>query len=236
MARTQPDAVEQTDNVVGSDTGPDGDIKQPDEQQWGTRKKISSPELWKKSIQRRLRSKGQPYEDYKGRIQPGKSPQPCNCVGCRYRCSKNIPEEVRRIACSEYWVLNDFHRQKDYIMSRIIVCDVKRRRVEFCDPGRKQQSVAYYFNNDDKRVRRVCKKFFTKTLSIGHAPIDTAIKQRGDQGTFVGEDKRGKQNSNNTHTDVVALGRAHIESFPKIESHYTRSDTKLQYLNRSLSI
>ena len=39
MARTQPDAVEQTDNVVSSDTGPDGDIKQPDEQQWGTRKK-----------------------------------------------------------------------------------------------------------------------------------------------------------------------------------------------------
>ena len=78
-------------------------------------KKKSSPELWKKSIQRRLRSKGQPYEDYKGRIQPGKSPQPCNCAGCRYRCSENIPEEVRTSACSEYWVLNDFHRQKDYI-------------------------------------------------------------------------------------------------------------------------
>ena len=87
----------------------------------------------------------------------------------------------------------------------------------------------------DKRVR-VCKKFFTKTLSIGHAPIDTAIKQRGDQGTFVGEDKRGKQNSNKTHTDDVALVRAHMESFPKIESHYTRSDTKRQYLNQSLSI
>ena len=54
VALTQPDAVEQTDNVVGSDTGPEGDIKQSDEQQRGTRKKISSPELWKKSIQRRL--------------------------------------------------------------------------------------------------------------------------------------------------------------------------------------
>ena len=179
MAGTQPDAVEQTDNLIDSDTdnntGPEIDIKQPDEQQRGTRKKISSPKLWKKSIQRRLRSKCQPYKNYKGRIQPGKSPQPCNCVGCRYRCSENIPEEVRTIACSEYWAVNDFHRQKDYIMSRIVVSDVKRRRVEFCDPGRKQQSVAYYFNNNDKRVR-VCKKFFTKTLCIGHTSIDTAIK------------------------------------------------------------
>ena len=115
-------------------------------------------------------------------------------------------------------------------MSRIVVCDVKRRRIEYCGPGRKQQSVAYYFNNDDKRGR-VCKKFFMKTLSIGYIPIVTAIKQRGGQRTFVNEDKRGKQNANKTPKNGVDLVRAHIESFPKIVSHYTWSDTKRLYTN-----
>ena len=31
-----------------------------------------------------------------------------------------------------------------------------------------------------------------KTLCIGHTPIDTACMERGDYGTFVGKDHRGK--------------------------------------------
>ena len=53
-AGTQPDDVEQTDNLLDSDTGentcentdPEGGIKQPDEQKRGTRKHIPSPEQW----------------------------------------------------------------------------------------------------------------------------------------------------------------------------------------------
>ena len=65
--------------------------------------------------------------------------------------------------------------------------------------------------------------------------IDTACMKCGDYGTFVGEDQRGK-NSNNTKEEVDAVVRAHIERFPKIASHCTRSDTRREYLNQSLNI
>ena len=74
-----------------------------------------------------------------------------------------------------------------------------------------------------------------KTLCIGHTPIDTACMECGDYGTFVGEDHYSK-NSNTTKEEVVAVVREHIERFPKIESHYTCSDTRREFLNQSLDI
>ena len=113
--------------------------------------------------------------------------------------------------------------------------DVKRRRVEEVDRQRRRKDHvrAYYFSKGEERIR-VCKRFFMKTLCIGHTPIDTACMERGDYGTFVGEDHRGK-NSNKTKEEVVAVVRAHIERFPKIESHYTLRDTRREYLNQSLN-
>ena len=60
------------------------------------------------------------------------------------------------------------------------------------------------------------------------ASIDTACMKCGDYGTFVGEYHCGK-NSNKTKEEVVAVVRAHIKRFLKIESLYTRSDTRQEY-------
>ena len=51
----------------------------------------------------------------------------------------------------------------------------------------------------------------------------------GDYGIFVGEDQHGKKNSNMTKEEVVAVVRAHIGIFLRIEWHYTRSDTRREY-------
>ena len=183
-----------------------------------------------------MRSEGNQYIDYKGRIQPAKAPRPCDCTRCRFKCSDKLPEEIRKAICKEYWGLSGFNRQKDFLLSTINMFDVKRRRVEEvdCQRRRKDHVRAYYFSKGEERIR-VCKKFFMKTLCIGHTPIDTACMERGDYGTFVGEDHRGK-NSNKTKEEVVAVVRTHIERFPKIESHYTRRDTRREYLNQSLNI
>ena len=110
---------------------------------------------------------------------------------------------------------------------------LKRRRMEEvgCQHRRKDHVCAYYSSNGEERIR-VCKMFFMKTLCIGHTLIDTAC---GDYGTFVGEDHHGK-NSHKTKEEVLAVVRAHIEIFLKIESHYMRSDTRGEYLNQLLNI
>ncbi|ESO94884.1 hypothetical protein LOTGIDRAFT_175323 [Lottia gigantea] len=86
-------------------------------------------------------------------------------------------------------------------------------------------------------TNRVCKKFFLATLCVSFGPVYTALAEKGEAGNFVGEGKRGHHTpSNKTSEERLDLVRKHIESFPKIESHYTRSDTHRQYLNLDLSI
>ena len=83
----------------------------------------------------------------------------------------------------------------------------------------------------------MCKKFFLKTLDIGHGPLDTALRHKSANGTFSGEDMRGKHPpSNKTKSEDIDAVRKHIESFPTIESHYTRKDTRRRYLDQCLSI
>jgi hypothetical protein len=50
-------------------------------------------------------------------------------------------------------------------------------------------------------------------------------------------DQRGKQPSaNKTSDEKMQFIRNHIESFPRVESHYTRKDTKREYLGADLNI
>jgi hypothetical protein len=96
--------------------------------------------------------------------------------------------------------------------------------------------MTYSFELQKKEIR-VCKKFFLKTLAINQGNVESTIKDAGDGGTFTGEDKRGKKEpANKTKPERVEFVKKHIESFPVIESHYTRKDTHRLYLNQSLSI
>lgn len=52
---------------------------------------------------------------------------------------------------------------------------------------------------------------------------------------FVGTDKRGKGSPANK-TSGCAFEKEHIESFPTVDSHYTRKDTTRKYLPPDLSI
>ena len=60
---------------------------------------MANPECWKKNTQKRLRSEGNQYIDYKGCIEPAKAPCPCECTRCRFKCSDMLPEEIRTAIC-----------------------------------------------------------------------------------------------------------------------------------------
>lgn len=58
-----------------------------------------------------------------------------------------------------------------------------------------------------------------------------------EDGLFANQDKRGCLPSiNKTSNENINAIKLHIESFPKIESHYTRKSTKRLYLDEKLSI
>ena len=107
---TEEQSDDQTEAVSSNEQTPDlidaigsgNDMVQPDEQmKRNSRKRMANPEHWKKNTQRRLRSEGNQYIDYKGRIQPTKAHRPCDCTRCRFKCSDKLPEEIRKAICKE---------------------------------------------------------------------------------------------------------------------------------------
>ena len=80
-------------------------------------------------------------------------------------------------------------------------------------------------------------QIYFKTLVIGKADIATAIALKNKNGEFAGSDGRGRASSTNrTGNEEMKAIKRHIESFPKVESHYCRSSTNRCYLDPLLNI
>ena len=63
----------------------------------------------------------------------------------------------------------------------------------------------------DGDQKRVCKKFFLKTLNISYGQVDTAVADVGPAGTFTAEDKWGKHVPfNKTPAEAEAFVKRHI--------------------------
>ena len=115
----------------------------------------------------------------------------------------------------------------EFICQNVSVSQIKR---PCCTPRRRAISTKFSFKIEHTTIR-VCKKFFLKTLDIGKKTVDYALKKQ-QNGTFQETDMRGKMlSANKTPEERVNGVCKHIESFPTVETHYTRKGSKRQYLN-----
>ncbi|CAG5023464.1 unnamed protein product [Parnassius apollo] len=81
------------------------------------------------------------------------------------------------------------------------------------------------------------KIFFLKTLSISNGPVNEALKYRDELGNYTGKDGRGSRVPvNKTNLESKQKIIDHINSFPRLESHYCRKKSKRQYLESKLTI
>ena len=154
-----------------------------------------------------------------------------NCNKCRFNCGDNITEEERLSIFEEYWNLKSYERQRDYICAHVL------ERESMGSPSKKKKQVTRTFRfNVNGSAIRVCKSFFTSTLGVSRKTVDTAmIKKKTPTSPLC--DKRGKHNSHvKTPEEDLNNVRRHIESFPAVESHYSRRDTNRKFLSTDLSI
>ena len=93
--------------------------------------------------------------------------------------------------------------------------------------------MQYFFRKDGVRTR-VCDKFFTSTLNIGHSSVTEALNGRGMSGVFVDVDNIGRHDpSIKTPESDSKRIREHIDKFPRTPSHYTKSISKREYLDQN---
>lgn len=139
--------------------------------------------------------------------------------------------------CAEY-TSGNFDKLRNLILSLVDQKPIARKR-KVTDDGKidKKSSYSYNFVKNNNKIR-VCKNFFLKTLCISNGPVKTIFQNRSEYtGTFNGVDKRGhKIPLNKTSEEWISKIKLHIESFPTMESHYCRKDSKKKYLDPTLII
>lgn len=89
--------------------------------------------------------------------------------------------------------------------------------------NKRNLNQAFYFSVNNIKIR-LCKTFFKSTLSINNRIIRIVFSKLKDG--FVEKDKRGKHlNHKKLDLSIKYVVSAHINSIPKIESYYLRSQT-----------
>ncbi|CAB3245065.1 unnamed protein product [Arctia plantaginis] len=168
---------------------------------------------------------------------PPKHPRPVKCyLKCRYKCTDTFEETDRIQICEFYWRISNFTLQKQYLLSKIIPIPIKRIKVGIPENKHRKFNYGYHFEKDGVQ-HRVCKDFFLKTLCISNGPVNEALKHKDQHGNYIGQDKRGCQTPiNKISPEAEQRIVEHINSFPRLESHYCRKKSRRQYLDCKLSI
>ncbi|XP_063591931.1 uncharacterized protein LOC134769019 [Penaeus indicus] len=197
-------------------------------------------EKWGRHLHKKLRNEGKRYvmhtKDRKEREERKVKP-PCK-EKCRLKCSMKFTEEQRMSIFASYWELGDIDRQRQFIANSIDEIVPRYRYVRI--GGTRQQrkpNNAFYFKLNEGRVR-VCKLFFINTLDINDRPIRTVLEKKNKVcENLIENDLRGKHSNHHTVDESIKDGmRAHIDSIPKIESHYLRANTSRVFIDGNKTV
>lgn len=221
------------------DNNPAALIVNNDTPQKKSKKRCRNTSMWKKEVKKTKRNLGESYKTVKGKEIPArKLLEPCD-QKCRIKCTEKINLEQREKIFSQYWALADINRQRDFINSHIIMESIQPKYQYKKLNSTRSNNLLYYFTTEKHTSKiRVCKKFFKATLNINDTNIATARRKVNESGSTE-KDKRGKHNIENRKTiseEDKMVVRNHINSYPRIESHYLRSQTQREFIDGSLTL
>lgn len=201
-----------------------------------TRKRSIKKEQWKQNVRKRQRVHGEQYVNIKGKVQrPRQMKSTCNKT-CKYSCLSNFPEDGRIAIFQAYWKLSD-GKKLHYFSKYIKQSAPARRRVHVTDNGHRKKNTNLFFFRLNGVEKRVCKTFFLSTLDITDNQVAYYFKVFENKTTSIPRSPtRGRNRKRHISTEAKNQVIDHINSFPRVESHYCRQSTKRQYLDPQLSV
>lgn len=199
-----------------------------------SRKRQRYEQQWKRNEKKLKRNTGQAYTTtlHNKLIPQKKLKTPCN-NSCRLKCYDVFTHEERERIFNSFWNIGNNNRQRQFISSNIDTVTPKYRYPK--DNSTRSCNQAYFLVKNITKVR-VCKQFFMATLDIGDSMIRTTLKKRDDNG-IVDIDRRGKhENHKKLAPILIEAVKSHIDSIPRIESHYLRNQTTREFFEGDLNI
>lgn len=197
------------------------------------KKRLRDVNNWGKVKSKRLKNSGQAYKSRTGKmIDARKMGPPCSDK-CILSCTENISQDYRSQLFADYWAMGSFQRQRDYLNSCIETLILKYRCVSAEEP--RKPNCAFYIKKNEQK-NRLCKTFLINTLGITERRIRTVIQGKTTTGMAPIDNREKHSNHHKTDPGVLASVRNHINSIPRIESHYVRSDTSREFIDGGLTI
>ncbi|CAG9839154.1 unnamed protein product [Diabrotica balteata] len=238
---TENDSEEGTEKIEHKNDGPvsgnDTEQEEIDSQnrRKTTRKRKSNPKLWKTNIAKAKRLKGEEYVGFKENVKAAKVMGiPCNC---RKLCHTKLDANERFQIFQTFWKKTYSWEQRHQFLAQSVNIRPKdrQRSRNGSQLGRRNFTYSYVFNINNKNIE-ICKVMFLNTLSISEKVVRGAvIKKLQSPGGLIsspGEPISARKLDEEKKRTVME----HINLFPRVESHYSRSHSKRQYLSPELNI
>ncbi|KAK3783301.1 hypothetical protein RRG08_007600, partial [Elysia crispata] len=111
----------------------------------------------------------------------------------------------------------------------------KKSKTKALTENVKNNSFSFFFDKGNNIRVQVCKTFYLDTLSVSQKKVYNVHTNKTAHDTPK-PDVRGTNTKKGFSEEVKGHIRRHIKSFPIVESHYCRADSKKQYLEAGLSI
>ena len=172
------------------------------------------------------------YTSRSGKVVQARKTIYHRCGRCVNKCNEVLPDEDRDLIFQNYWKLGDRQRQRDYIASHV---HVKQKQRQTNPDSKRKRTLHYYFTTRNQRVK-VCKAVFLKTLGIGEKTVQYTVSQMLSTGQSAEDGRKNQPPGIKKPDEVRNTIRAHISSFPAVESHYCRKNTTRKYLSKDLNI
>ncbi|KAJ8684492.1 hypothetical protein QAD02_020284 [Eretmocerus hayati] len=218
-----------------------------------TRKRQSDPNSWIDVQAKKARVSGEAGVGRKNKPILPKSMDIEGCgPDCPMKCTGHINVPSRKKCFGAWYKLESVQLQWEALCNWIYMKQVGKDSgtppdsdsesepdLEMIGKGKKYGKSSYNLPNEKGKLIPVCRKMFLKTLGISYQRVKTALKRKRESGLtgVISSDKRGRHTENRPHRvpeSVKDSARAHIESFPTMESHYCREGTAKNYLDESI--
>ena len=197
------------------------------------RKRSRNESEWKCNVRKRQKNHGEEYTAKSGRVvHSRKIGKGCGEV-CKFKCHQNISEQKRQEIFDSYWSLGDITLQRNFLIK---FAKSKKKSTSSKTDSRRANSILWNLPSSNGNIR-VCKTFFLQTLDISDQMVITANAKASDITMSKGEGRgRHGKHSHVINAEQYSFVRQHISSFPAVESHYCRQNTRKMYLAAGLNV
>lgn len=207
-----------------------------DEHKQLTRKRKRQPENWKMNVNSKACQAGREYQDVKGKMRKARSlktRKECE-TKCKYLCAKKISLQEREEIFNGFWSLSNDAKLNFYDKNTERI--EKKRKQTTKKDSRRLYTFRYYFHVSGEKIR-TCKVFFLSTLDVSQQRVNYFHQNKKNAVTGIPlSSKQGRHPKKVINEISKQHVRNHINSIPRLDSHYCRMDSKKEYFEATLNM